>query len=72
MKVRILEELSEELPNRLNFDIGYYEKRSSKCWIVTTGDLNHMYRKFQSTAEIPLWCDGDFDSGQKKKGKRKS
>ena len=70
MKVRILEELSDELPNKLDFDIGYYEKRSSKCWLVTPEDLKQLYVKFGAKSEIPLWCDADCGP-QVKKGKRK-
>ena len=42
-------------PTDLNFDfdINYYEKRSSECWI--------------EDPDQTLWCDGDSDSGQLKK-----
>lgn len=72
MRVRILEELRDELPNKLDFDIGYYEKRSSKSWLVTPEDLKQMYVKFGIHSDIPLWCDADCGQVQiQKKGKRK-
>lgn len=70
MRVRILEELSDELPNKLDFDIGYYEKRSCKSWLVTPDDLKQMYAKFGINSDVPLWCDADCGQA-KKKGKRK-
>lgn len=55
MRVRILEELKDQLPNTIDFDIGYYEKRSCKCWLVTQEDLTLMYGKLGK--DISLWCD---------------
>ena len=40
MRVRILEELGDDLPKTIDFDIGCYEKRSARCWLVTTEDVN--------------------------------
>lgn len=65
----MLEELGDDLPKTIDFDVGYYEKRSSKCWLVTLEDLKQMYVKFGNNFDIPLWCDAE--SGQRKKGKRK-
>lgn len=43
IKVHLMEELKDEVPSCIHFDVGYYEKRSSKCWLVTAEDLAQMY-----------------------------
>ena len=54
IKVHLMEELKDEVPSTIHFDVGYYEKCSSKWWLVTIEDLAEMY----SGAEMLLWCDG--------------
>jgi hypothetical protein len=36
-----MEELKDEalIISTIKFDVGYYEKRTSKCWLVTAEDL---------------------------------
>ena len=70
MKVHLLEEFGDELPGTIRFDIGYYEKRSTKCLIASNDDLNRMYETFKSSHEILMWCDGD-SAGSDKSRKRK-
>ena len=43
VKVHLMEELGDEVPSTIHFDVGYYEKRSNKCWLVTSEDLDGMY-----------------------------
>ena len=50
-----MEELKDEIPSSINFDVGYYEKRTSKCWLVTAEDLGQMYSD-SKTDKISLWC----------------
>ena len=46
-----MEELGEE---SINFDVGYYEKRSNKCWLVTAEDLDGMYASTKSDDYITV------------------
>ena len=36
-------ELGDDVPSSIHFDVGYYEKRSSKCWLVIPEDRDLMY-----------------------------
>ena len=65
-----MEELGEEVPNSIHFDVGYYEKRSIKSWLVTSEDLELMYSSLKSE-EIPLWCDAESHDDKKLDGKGK-
>ena len=71
MRVRLLEELGDDLPNTVDFDIGFYEKRSSKYWLVIPDYLKRMYEKCKENSDIPLWCDATDIGPPKKLGKRK-
>ena len=51
-----MEELADDMPSFIHFDVGYYEKRSRKCWLVNADDLKAMYAGMKSD-EISLWCD---------------
>ena len=43
-KEKIMDEFSDQLPETLDFQIGYYHgKQSAKRWIITQEDLNLMY-----------------------------
>ena len=70
VKVCLLEELGEEVPSSIHFDVGYYEKRNNKFWLVTAEDLDGTYANIKSD-DIPLWCDAETKS-DKKKGKRRN
>ena len=61
-------ELGEEVPNSIHFDVGYYEKRSIKSWLVTSEDLELTYASLKSE-EIPLWCDAESYDDKKLDGK---
>ena len=64
-----MEELGE-VPSSIHFDVGYYEKRSTKSWLVTSEDLELMYSSLKSE-EISLWCDADPHDDKKSDGKGK-
>lgn len=53
-----MEELKDEVPSSIHFDVGYYEKCLSGCWLVTAEDLAEMYSGLK-TDEISLWCDAE-------------
>ena len=56
MKVRIMKEFREQVPQSITFSIGYFEGRqSAKHWIYTEEDLTAMYGRCGN--EI-MWCDG--------------
>ena len=42
-----MDELQDKVPDTIHFDIGYYEKRATKCWLVNSEDIAHMYEKFK-------------------------
>ena len=65
-----MEELGEEVPSSIHFDVGYYEKRSTKSWLVTSEDLELMYTSVKAE-EISLWCDADPHDDKKSDGKGK-
>ena len=76
LRVRLLEELSDDLPGMIDFDVGYYESRSSKLLVVTSDDLKQMYEHFKVQEDIQLWCDavnydGDRSSASDTKGKKR-
>ncbi len=50
----------DEVPNNLEFDIGWFEG-SSKKWLVVQEDLSTMYSKCTGN-EVSLWCDVSLDT----------
>lgn len=67
--VCLIEKLREEVPSSIHFDVGYYEKRNNKYWLVTAEDLDGMYAYIKD--DVPLWCDAETKR-DKKKGKRRN
>ena len=65
LRVRLLEELSDDLSGTINFDVGYYESRSSKLLVVTSDDLKQMYEYFKAQEDIQLWCDAVNYDGER-------
>ena len=58
LRVKLIEEFKEQVPNVLTFNVGYFKgQQHSKIWLVTSDDLQSMYMKY-SRGEIMLWCDG--------------
>ena len=45
IKAHLMEELGDDVPSS---DIGYYEKHSRKCWLVTAEHLELMYTTLKS------------------------
>ena len=75
MRVKLIEELQDCVPNTVVFNVGYFEgQQHSKISIVTGEDLNAMYSRHPK-GEITLWCDGSSPAvGQEasyEHGKRK-
>ena len=62
-----MEELKEEVPSLIHFDIGYYEKRTSMCWLVNAG---LMYETLKSD-DISLWCDAETADDRRSDGKNR-
>ena len=59
LKARLVESFPEDLPDNLNFQVGYFQgKQGAKRWIVEPRDLEKMYTVFKNGTEIHLWCDG--------------
>lgn len=57
LRLKIIEELEEQVPDSLSFPLGYFEgQKHSKIWLVTEKDLQAMYEKYP-LGEITLWCD---------------
>ena len=49
----------ENVPATADLNVGYCEaNQQSRVWLVTTDDLDLMYKKFPSDGAITLWCDG--------------
>ncbi len=62
MKIRIMEELGEQVPKTTTFMIGYFEgqKSTNKRWIFNDSDVVAMYDKCaDNSKEIILWCETD-------------
>lgn len=51
------------------FNVGYMEgsQQSSKIWLVTSDDLESMYKRYPKGGQIIMWCDGKVHVGEKKK-----
>ena len=74
LKVKLMEEFEEQVPDSLNFSVGYFEGRqSTKKWIVTQEDLHAMYAMMNQAGktDVCLWCDGREDEGGCRSRKRK-
>ena len=70
IKAHLMDELKDEVPSSIRFDVGYYEKRSSKCWLVTPEDLKQRYSVLK-TDEISLWCDAEVHDDKTSDGRHK-
>lgn len=61
LRVKLMEEFKEQVPETLHFSAGYFVGRqSSKKWLVSEEDLEYMYSAFREAGktDICLWCDG--------------
>ncbi len=69
LKASLIDEFSDEVPNTLEFDVGWLEGNSKK-WLVVQEDLNAMFSK-RTGNEISLWCDVSRDDSGGDSGGRK-
>lgn len=61
MKVKVIEEFQELVPQTLEFHLGYYlGKQSTKYWVMSEDDLAVMYASLDEDGKdnVLLWCDG--------------
>ncbi len=61
LRARLIETFGEQVPNTLDFQVGYFlGKQSKKFWIICQDDLKSMYQSLRETtkANVLLWCDG--------------
>ena len=62
-----MEKLGDNLPETINFSVGYFEgKQSKKRWLCCQEDLEAMYKNYKNSDKITLWCEGKA-SKQKKR-----
>ena len=60
LRLKLMESFPNDLPDHINFQLGYFEGRgSTKRWIVESPDLQSMYSDFEAGAKITLWCEGN-------------
>ena len=58
IKVHLIDKFGDQVPQTINFNIGYFEGRQSKKrWLCCQEDLNAMYQCYKEGGEISLWCD---------------
>ena len=55
MKVRLMEEFEESVPQTTKFAVGYFQQ-SIKHWICSQEDLDALYTT--KDKQLVLWCDG--------------
>ena len=73
LKARLAESFPEEMPNDLNFQVGYFQGKSGgKRWIIESRDLERMYSCFKEGAEIHLWCEGTIELDDPEPAKKRS
>ena len=57
MRVKLIEELTDHVPNTIEFDVGYYDG-TTRLWTVTQDDIDAMYLRYKNGGAITLWCVG--------------
>ena len=63
LRVKLIEELEEQVPDSLKFGVGYFDGRHQMS-LVSVEDLKAMYSKHRLGGEVLLWCE-DRCKGQK-------
>ena len=59
VRMKLIEEFQEQVPNTVDFTIGYFDGcQSAKIWLVTSDDLRTMYKKYPAGGNLSLWCEG--------------
>ena len=67
IRIKLIEEFGEQVPNNLDFTVGFYDgSQQAKVWLCTTDDLTSMYSKYPSGGSLSLWCDGKSDVKRKR------
>jgi len=69
MKVKLMEEFSENVPKTLDFNVGYLAgKQNTKYWLMCQVDLNGMYKSLKTNN---TYCCGAMLTSLKQKLKNK-
>lgn len=64
LRVRLMDDFQEHVPNTATFDVGYFEgKQHTKIWLVTSDDLDKLYKLHPNGGEVFLWCQGANEVG---------
>ena len=69
MRVQCMEQFQEQVPNTMDFKLGYYGAQQAKVSLITSEDLNAMYLQ-HPTGSITLWCEGRAKEEEKRKRPR--
>ena len=67
MRVRFVEQFQEQVPNTMDFKLGYYGAQQAKVSLITSEDLNAMYLQHPTGGLITLWCEGRTKEEEKRK-----
>ena len=69
LKLALIDSFPDHVPSHLEFQMGYFEGRSShsKRWIIGVNGINSMYKVFSDGEDITLWCDGKNKPFRKRK-----
>ena len=71
LRLKLIEAFSDQIPNTVDFSVGYYEgSQQSKVWFVTADDLKKMYESMKR-GHITLWCDQKTSESEYAGRKRK-
>ena len=67
MRVQLIEEFKDEVPDSLLFQIGYFEgSQQAKISLVTDKDLKRLYDIHKTGGQINMWYEGVFNEGASK------
>jgi hypothetical protein len=59
LKGKLMDTFNGKLPSTYDFQIGYFTKKgNSKRWIEQEADLLSMYKQFDHSGTITIFCDG--------------
>lgn len=70
LKTRLMDTFKDKIPDTYNFQVGYHVKKGSgKRWIEQEADLVSMYKHYEGSDTITLFCDGKTTTptGRKRK-----
>lgn len=62
LRDKLIDEFHSHVPTSSEFNVGYMEgsQQSSKIWLVTSDDLESMYKRYPKGGQIIMWCDGRY------------